>query len=253
MKAVFPMAGFGTRFGRTDTIKPFINVLDKPMIAWAVESFPQLKSHNFVFIILQEHETKYQIKTKLKQLFGSKITVIIIPRSTRGAAETALAAKSYLDPDEDIIIADSDQYFDSTNLYQAILNKTFDTSGIIPVDRPIDTQIKHSYTLADSHNLAHKVAEKDPQLASQGAYSNIGAYYFSKAKIFTQAIEAMIKAGAVSGPPGRQEFFVAPVYQQLINEGKKIYVAPSPNAWRLGTPEDLDYFLGHYRQCRPLG
>ena len=71
-------------------------------------------------------------------------------------------------------------------------------------------------------------------------------------KLFKRG-EAMIKAGAVSGPPGRQEFFVAPVYQQLINEGKKIYVAPSPNAWRLGTPEDLDYFLGHYRQRRPLG
>ena len=247
------MAGFGTRFGRTDTIKPFINVLGKPMIAWAVESFPQVKTQNFVFIILKEHQSKYQVKEKLIQVFGKKIKVVIIPHPTRGAAETALAAKPYLDPNEDIIIADSDQYFDSTNLFQAILGKTSETSGIIPVDRPIDTQIKHSYTLADSHNLALKVAEKDPQLASQGAYSNIGAYYFAQAKIFTSAIEAMIKDNLTSGPPGRQEFFVAPVYQQLINEGKKVYVAPSPNAWRLGTPGDLDYFLGHYRQRRPLG
>lgn len=247
------MAGRGSRFSNLadkypeyNQPKPLINIKGKPMIAWAVESFPQVKTQNFVFIILKEHQNKYQVKEKLVQLFGKKIKVVIIPHPTRGAAETALIAKPFLNPEEEIIIADSDQYFDSTNLFQAISNKTPDTSGIIPVDRPIDTQIKHSYTLADSHNLALKVAEKDPQLASQGAYSNIGAYYFTKAKIFTSAIEAMIKAGAVSGPPARQEFFVAPVYQYLIEHQQKVYVAPSPNAWRLGTPEDLSYFLDHY-------
>lgn len=246
------MAGFGTRFSRLETIKPFIDVLGKPMIAWAVKSFPQVKIQNFVFIILKEHQNKYQVKEKLAQLFNKKIKVIIIPRPTRGAAETALAAKSSLNPDEDIIIADSDQYLDSTNLFQAILNKTPAVSGIIPVDRPIDSHIKHSYTLANTHNLALKVAEKDPELAALGAYSNIGAYYFTKAKIFTQSIEALIKAGTTSGPPGRQEFFVAPIYQYLIEHQHQVYVAPSPNAWRLGTPEDLDYFLSHYRQSRPF-
>lgn len=248
------MAGFGTRFSQAadqnpeyKKIKPFIKVLGKPMIVWAVESFPQVKTQNFVFIILKEHQSKYQVKEKLVQLFGKKITVVIIPRPSRGAAETALAAKTCLDPEEEIIIADSDQYFDSTSLFQAILGKTADTSGIIPVDRPIDTQIKHSYTLADSHNLALKVAEKDPQLANQGAYSNIGAYYFAKAKIFTKAVEAMIKAGAISGPPARQEFYVAPVYQYLIEHQHQVYVAPSPNAWRLGTPEDLEYFAANFK------
>lgn len=248
------MAGRGSRFSDAahknpeySKPKPLINIQGKPMIVWAVESLPFIKPRDLIFIILQEHQDSFHLKDELIRFFSPQIKVILIPHPTRGAAATALAAKPFLDPDEEIIIADSDQYLDSANLYQAILNKTFDTNGIIPVDRPIDTQIKHSYTLADSHNLALKVAEKDPQLASQGAYSNIGAYYFSKAKIFIDAIEAMIKAGAVSGPPSRQEFFVAPVYQYLIEHRQKVYVAPSPNAWRLGTPEDLEYFEANFK------
>ncbi|MFH0942917.1 MAG: sugar phosphate nucleotidyltransferase [Candidatus Beckwithbacteria bacterium] len=248
MKIIIPMAGFGTRFGQKDTIKPFIDVLGKPMIFWAVtKSFPQVKVEDFVFIILKEHQTKYQVKEKLRQLFGSKIKVVIIPRPTRGAAETALAAKISVDPQEEIIIADSDQFIDSNPLFKAIKHKKADASGITLVDRPIDKTNKYSYALADNHNLALAVAEKDPVLAAQGAYANTGAYYFSKAKIFFQAIETMIKNNNLSGPTDRQEFFVAPVYQQLINEGKKVYVALGSGAWRLGTPEDLSYFLSHYR------
>ncbi len=254
MKAIFPMAGFGSRFSQLadknpeyKPPKPFINVLGKPMIVWAVNSLPFIKPQDLIFIVLQQHQDSYQVKDQLIKLFSPKIKVILIPHTTRGAAETALAAKPSLDPNEDIIIADSDQYLDSRNLYQAILHKTADTCGIIPVDRPIDSQIKHSYTLADANNLAIKVAEKDPVLAAQGAYSNIGAYYFTKAKIFTQAIESIIKANAVSGPPDRQEFYVAPIYQYLIEHHQPVYIAPSPNAWRLGTPEDLEYFNTHFK------
>jgi hypothetical protein len=39
------------------------------------------------------------------------------------------------------------------------------------------------------------------------------------------------------------EFYVCPVYNQAIEDGKKIKIKEINKMWGLGTPEDLDTFL----------
>jgi hypothetical protein len=39
------------------------------------------------------------------------------------------------------------------------------------------------------------------------------------------------------------EFYVCPVYNEAINDNKKIKIFDIPKMWGLGTPEDLKYFL----------
>ena len=39
------------------------------------------------------------------------------------------------------------------------------------------------------------------------------------------------------------EFYVAPVYNEFINESKKIITYDVEQMWGLGTPEDLNIFL----------
>ncbi|MBU1200204.1 NTP transferase domain-containing protein [Patescibacteria group bacterium] len=253
MKVIIPMAGHGSRFSVAAHLnpefkkpKPLINVLGKPMINWAIDSLSSfnLTPNDFIFVTLKQH----QLEPKLKSLFSPKIQVISISKATRGAAETALIAAKTVDPNEDIIISDSDHYFNGQIFCQTIKNKDSDTVGVIPVDTPIDNEIKHSYSLAPDNKYAIKIAEKDPVLAAQGAYSNIGAYYFSKAKTFVDQVENMIKKNLVSGPQGKQEFYVAPIYQRLLDQGKKVQIAVTKQAWRLGTPADLDYFLSSYHR-----
>lgn len=250
MKIVIPMAGMGSRFANASEEnseyrkpKPLIHVKGEPMICWAVtRSFPSVSYSDFIFVILAEHQKKYKIADKLKKLFSKKIGIVTLSKPTRGAAETALAAGALMSGGEDVIISDSDHYFDTRPLLMAIHTRSGDVAGIIPVDRPVDDEIKHSYTLADEHNTALAVAEKDPKLAAKGAYSNIGAYYFSKWDIFANEVQAMIQGKELCGPKGRQEFYVAPIYQKLIDKGLVVKVAPTRNAWRLGTPQDIDYF-----------
>ena len=45
------------------------------------------------------------------------------------------------------------------------------------------------------------------------------------------------------------EFYVAPVYNELIADGKIIYnyEIPTKNMWGIGTPEDLNYYLENYK------
>jgi len=39
------------------------------------------------------------------------------------------------------------------------------------------------------------------------------------------------------------EFYVCPVYNQAIQDGKKIIIENIDSMWGIGTPEDLEVFL----------
>lgn len=266
MKIIIPMAGKGSRFQAVadknpeyKKPKPLILVKGQPMIVWALKSLPFIDLPNrpastsftvtpkdLVFISLKEQEEMYGITALLKGIFGKEITVILIPQVTRGAVETTLAAKEFM-TDEEMIISDSDHYFDGEVLYQAILNKQDDTKGIIPVFEVFDQDAKWSYTLFDKDNTALAVGEKDVELARKGAYGNIGAYYFSQGSIFRKEAEDMIEKAEMYGPEGKQEFYVAPVFQRFIDKGMKVKAAVIPKVWGLGTPKDLEYFLENYK------
>jgi hypothetical protein len=42
------------------------------------------------------------------------------------------------------------------------------------------------------------------------------------------------------------EFYVCPVFNEAIQDNKKIKVYNIDKMWGLGTPEDLEYFLKNY-------
>ena len=44
------------------------------------------------------------------------------------------------------------------------------------------------------------------------------------------------------------EFYVCPVFNEAIQDGKKIRIKEIDKSgmWGIGTPEDLNYFLEHY-------
>lgn len=266
------MAGRGSRFKDVSNEnpeykkpKPFINVKNRPMVRWATASLPFLEhpgesvNHplkitpkDLIFIILQEHNDSYNVSEKLKELYGPDIKVIILPEVTRGAAETAYMAKPFVDANEDVIISDSDHFFDGSFLTKAIENKPDKTMGIIPVFNARNEGVaKWSYSLTkQGSNVAIKVAEKDPELMNAGAYANIGAYYFTKAGLLFELIEEVIRNNELFGPAGKGEFYVAPLYQKLLDRGHEVLVAVTPEVWGLGTPSDLEYFLQNYNSSR---
>ena len=87
----------------------------------------------------------------------------------------------------------------------------------------------------------HTVSEVvEKQVVSNEA--TVGIYNFRHGKDFVRAAEMMIaKNLRVNG-----EFYVAPTYNQLIEEGAKIVTvktgAERKGMYGLGIPEDLDFF-----------
>jgi hypothetical protein len=43
------------------------------------------------------------------------------------------------------------------------------------------------------------------------------------------------------------EFYVCPVFNEAIQDNKKIRVKNINKMWGIGTPEDLNYFLENYK------
>ncbi len=258
------MAGLGTRFQKAAHLnpeylkpKPFISVKGEPMIRWATRSLPfvehpgesadnvsKVLPKDLIFIILQDHDDRYEIEKQLRKIYSDDIKVIKLPEVTRGAAETAYQAKDLVDPDEEIIVSDSDHHFDGTELANMIKDKHEDTLGIIPVFTPPNDGIpRWSYSLVGDDKVIEKVAEKDRELMDLGAYANIGAYYFTRAKTFFDEVKEVIDNNILSGEEGKGEFYVAPIYQRIIEKGGKVQAAILPEVWGLGTPDDLENFL----------
>lgn len=262
------MAGRGSRFQAVadknpeyKKPKPLIMARGKPMIEWAMESLPfldlpkrkaktdfKVETKNLIFVSLENQQKEHKIVDLLEGVFGKDIRVILIPEVTRGALETALKAKEYMNTDEDVIISDSDHYFDGDALYKAIEQKEKDVEGIIPVFSPPDDEVKWSFTLFDDGKNAIAVGEKDPDLAAKGAYANIGGYYFSHGKVFVREAEEMIWENDMHGALGKQEFYVAPLYQRMIKKGMRIKAAVIPQVWGLGTPKDLEFFVKNFHE-----
>lgn len=236
------------------------------MINWAIASLPFIRRHSqakkphhwvepsdLIFVILKKHNDEHFIEKQLREIYSNEIKVIVLEKTTRGAAETAYKSKDYLNPEEEILITDSDHFFDGKNLADLIKNKDKDTDGIIPVFKAKNEGVpKWSYSLLKpGTNIIEKVAEKDRELMEKGARANIGAYYFSKAKIFLEEVEDTISKNRLTGEEGKKEFYVAPIYQHLIEKGFKFQTAIIPEVWGLGTPSDLDYFLRNYKFSLP--
>lgn len=234
MKILIPMAGEGSRFAKEGYTfpKPLIDVNGKPMIQTVVENLDF--DCEYVFLVRKEHISKYDgITETLKRITNGRCTIVEVDSLTEGAACTALLAKQYIDNDEGLLIANSDQFID----YES---KNFDTiKSLTNVDSIVFTfnavHPKWSFVKTNSRGFVTEVAEKKP-------ISNIatcGIYWYRKGSDFVKYAEQMIEKDIrVNG-----EFYIAPVYNELIQDGKTLVPFYVSKMWGIGTPEDLRYFL----------
>lgn len=250
------MAGKGSRFldvadsnPEYKKPKPLIKIKGKPMVFWAIKSLQSFnpRQQDLIFICRQDHEYDFYISKSLKDLFGSKIKVVLIDQITRGAAETVLKVQDFINSEEDIIISDSDHYFDCSFLQYQVNHKNGEVKGVIPVFAPPNNDPKWSFSLVGEDGLITAVGEKDKELAAKGAFANIGGYYFTHGYLFVREVEQAIEENDLTGDTGKKEFYVAPIYDRLIKKGNKVKAAITPTVWGLGTPKDVEHFERNFK------
>ena len=159
MKVLIPMAGAGSRFSKVGYTfpKPLIEVKGKPMIQVVVECLNIEAKH--IFIVQKEHYQKYSLRDTLN-LISPNCDIVITEGLTEGAACTTLLAKNFINNDEPLLIANSDQYlyWDSTEFMYSMLADNID-AGILVFE---STHPKWSYAKLDKNGFVSEVAEKRP-------------------------------------------------------------------------------------------
>ena len=234
MNVLIPMAGRGSRFATQGYTfpKPLIDVNGKPMIQTVVENLDF--NAEYIFLVRGEHLDKYEgLEDTLQRITNGKCSIVVVDELTEGAACTALLAKEHIDNDEDLLIANSDQFveWDSNEFMYSMVGDNVD-GGILTFEA---THPKWSFAKLGNDGFVSEVAEKKPI----SNIATVGIYYWLKGSDYVKYTEQMIDKNIRTN----NEFYVCPVFNEAINDGKKIKIFEIEKMWGLGTPEDLKRYL----------
>lgn len=235
INVVIPMAGFGSRFstvGYTDP-KPLIKINGKTMIQIVVENL-NIQA-NYIFIVREEHMQKYNLKNYLESI-APNCKIIIVNKVTDGAARSVLLASEYIDNMDKLLIVNSDQYLEWNCAEFLHFADSTGSDGCISTF--YNTHPKWSYAKVDSNGKVIEVQEKNPI----STLATTGIYYWKHGSDYVKYANQMISKNIRTN----NEFYVCPVYNEAIEDGKLIKVKDCTRLWGLGTPEDLNYFTQNF-------
>jgi HAD superfamily hydrolase (TIGR01509 family) len=236
LNILIPMAGAGSRFEQAGYTfpKPLIEVNGKPMIQVVVENLNI--DANYIYVVQKSHREKYNLDTMLN-LITPGCKIVEVDGLTEGAACTALLAKDFINNDSPLFFANSDQFVEwDSNEFMYKMQESNCDGGIVTFKA---THPKWSFARIDDNGFVTEVAEKNP--ISDNA--TVGYYYWKHGSDFVKFAEQMIERNVRVN----NEFYVCPVFNQAIEDCKKIRIFESEKMWGLGTPEDLKFYLENHK------
>lgn len=235
LNIVIPMAGAGNRFKEAgyDAPKPLIDVNHKTMIQTVVDNL-NIEA-NYTYIVRSEHYDKYNLEYILN-MYTPNCNIIQVKDLTEGAACTVLLAKSLINNDNPLLLANSDQFveWNSNDFMYKMQNRDCD-GGLLTFN---DDNPKWSFVKVDENNYITEVAEKHPI----SNIATVGIYYWKRGSDFVKYAEQMIQKNIRVN----NEFYICPVFNQAIEDNKKFQIYNIDKMWGLGTPQDLEYFLNNF-------
>lgn len=237
---VMPMAGEGSRFLKEGwtTPKPLIELNGQPLFKHAISSVTdkdiQMK---YSFIVRQEHIDKYQIDKGIRS-FLPEANLFSVVKTTRGAVETCLIAENAIAADDAVIVMDCDLEFRSKKfmeIIKQILNKPIEeaTGGALVSFE--SNEPRYSYAALGEDGFVARTAEKE--VISNHALC--GAYFFASGRRFKQIAHLLLAEPAFTKP----EYYVSLLFNYLLKDGEKVWLAPMEEYYSYGTPEELKRYL----------
>lgn len=178
-----------------------------------VKACSVLKSNRLIFAVIDQDVRRFKIDSIIS-LAAPDATVIRVIQETQGATCTALLAIDHIDPDDELLILNSNEFID-IDYQQAIdefRERGLDAGAV--VFRSIHP--RYSYVRLDDDGYIIEAAEKHPI----SRYATAGFYWYRHGRDFIRAAEDMIRKDAhVDG-----RFFICPVFNELVLQQKKMGV-----------------------------
>lgn len=236
VNVVIPAAGRGSRFEEAGYVhpKPLIDVLGRPMIEHVLDNLGGVGRP--VVLLQGDHLRRYRADGVVRHC-APDAEVVPVDGITEGAACTVLLAAEHIDGPGELVLANSDQIVDvDVAAFVAEMRASGADGGIMTFRA---TESKWSFARVGEDGLVAEVAEKRP-ISDQ---ATVGIYWFRHGSAFVRCARRMIEQDLrVNG-----EFYVCPVFNELIAEGGAVRVWEIDRAQMhgTGTPEDLEAYLAH--------
>ena len=206
MKIIFPMLGISSQEKIAGYPLSLYEIQKKSILERVIDNYKSLEAQ-LIFVIGENEEKKYHLSSISNTLSKTKGQIITVRRPTAGALCTCLLAIDYLDDNEQLIIANTDQLFRSPfgNLLNKVSEKAdsavFSFNSVHP---------RWSYSFS-KEGVVQSIREKDPYTRQALA----GVTYFRKSKYFKEAaFKALLKERSVDSI-----YYVAPSINELILKG----------------------------------
>ena len=240
MNFVIPMAGHGRRFLEAGHALPkfLLEAHGKPLLEWSDDSLPLELATLTTFVMLREHETAHRMEARIREVYGPRtpLAFVFLDEVTRGQAETVLRASRFIEPDRPLVIFNIDTMFHSPTLKTSLQRD--DVDGVLGCF--YSRESRFSFAALDSEGAITRVAEKEPI----SAHALTGLYHFRRAADFLETAAAAISQNQLT----KGEFYVAPLYNQLLARNARLILDHAPVHHILGTPQEYAEFA-----ARPLG
>ena len=255
MNVIIPMTGYGSRFVAAgyQELKPFIRVLDKPVIEWIVtEMYPD--DVNFIFVCRGEHLQKNASMEKMLTALAPKTKVVAIEDWVKkGPVYDVLRAYRMLCEAEEIDIKEPCiiNYCDFYMVwdYRAFAKEAAarDCDGAVPCYTGFHPHLipeKNYYAscLTDAEDNLIEIREKYSfEKDKMKAKHSPGTYYFKNGEIMEKYCQILTEHEecAING-----EFYASLPYQFMVKDGLKVWIPTDIDYFcQWGAPEDLQEFV----------
>lgn len=237
INVLIPLAGKGERFKDAGyTIpKPLIPVDGEPMITASIKSLGLPANSSlikYIYITLQEHE-KLGVTDYLSSV-SPGCTIIQLNTPTEGALCSALIAEKHINDNKPLLIANTDQLVNCDILEILKVLKITEACGML---------ITFESKVGDKYSFCKVYDEKDDlsaviEVAEKVKISNIantGVYLFNKGSDFVWYGKKSIE----NNNRYNGEFYIAPMYNELIKAGEMVLSYKCDGYTCLGDPESL--------------
>jgi len=228
---LIPMAGLGSRFIKEGfkVPKQLINIKDRHLIDISLDCL-DYEGCNLIFVVRDETVYNFHMDELLRKKFGDDIKVVILDKLTDGSVCSCLYAEEYIDNDAPLVIHTLDIEF--RPVFNPHIMNDLDGDGLLLTFK--SNSSNYSYAKVDKNGFVTETAEKK-------AISNdacVGIYGFKKGSDFCKYAREMIERDLRT----KNEFYISPLYNLLIEDGKKIRTEMVDKMHVFGTPDEFHFY-----------
>ena len=249
MKIIIPFTGEGSRFqiAGYERLKPFINVLGKPIIEWIIKMFDDSDIENMIFITKSEHVRKYDYIISTIEKIAPNAKIIILDNAKKiGPVGNIMQIQEHIPDDEEIFISYCDYYmqWNWNKFKKDLIHK--ECEGSIPCYSGF-----HPHLISKNNVYASCKVDKNDNLIeikekfswtedkTQSRHSP-GLYYFRNGALLKKYYQKLIDSNDnING-----EFYCSLPYNYMVKDGLKVWCPTNVDKFcQWGTPRDLEEFL----------